>query len=83
MFLQCINPFTDFMILPGMLHLPLAQAMVNAGTLIGAQNCSAFPEGAYTGEVAADSVKDQGIDYVMVGHTERRCLFGENQEIVS
>lgn len=65
------------MVLPGMLHLPLVQATVSPGVLIGAQNCSPYEEGAYTGEVATDAIKDYGIDYVLVGHSERRRHFGE------
>jgi len=42
------------MILPGMLHLPLVQAMLRDGILIGAQNLSASGLGAFTGEVNAD-----------------------------
>jgi triosephosphate isomerase len=33
--------------------------------------------GAYTGEVSADHIKDYGIEYVLIGHSERRQLFGE------
>lgn len=38
----------------------------------GAQNVSAFPQGAYTGEVAAEQLKDLGIKWCLVGHSERR-----------
>ena len=71
------------MILPGMLHLPLAQAMVNPGILIAAQNVSAYCEGPFTGEIAADTIKDYDIDYVMIGHAERRNTFEEDQETVT
>ena len=49
---------TDIMVLPGFLHLSLVQAIVNPGIMVGAQNCSGYGEGAYTGEVAADHIKD-------------------------
>jgi len=71
------------MVLPGFLHLSLVQAIVNPGVLVGAQNCSAYQEGAYTGEVAADHIKDYMIHHVMIGHSERRRLFGETQAIVA
>lgn len=71
------------MILPGFLHLSLVQAIVKPGILVGAQNCSAYAEGAYTGEVAADHIKDYRINHVMIGHSERRKFYGETQEIVA
>lgn len=49
------------MILPGLLHLSLANAMVKDGVKICSQNISAYPEGAYTGEIAASHLKDYGI----------------------
>ena len=71
------------MVLPGFLHLSLVQAIVKPGIMIGAQNCSAYGEGAYTGEVAADHIKDYSVNHVMIGHSERRRLYGESQEIVA
>ena len=71
------------MIMPGVLHLSLVQAIVNDGIQVAAQNVSATGEGAYTGEVAADAIKDYRIDWVLVGHSERRQFFGETQEVVT
>lgn len=71
------------MVLPGYLHLSLVQAIVKEGVLIGAQNCGADGMGAFTGEVAADHIKDYQIDHVLIGHHERRRYYNETQEIVS
>ena len=71
------------MVLPGFLHLALVSAIVKPGIMVGAQNCSAFAEGAYTGEVAADHIKDYQVHHVMIGHSERRRMQGETQEIVA
>jgi len=49
----------------------------------GAQNVSQFEKGAYTGEVSTSMLKDFGCRYVIVGHSERRALFGENNFIVA
>lgn len=71
------------MVLPGFLHLSLVQAIVNPGIMVGAQNCSAYQEGAYTGEVAADHIKDYQVHHVMIGHSERRRMHNETQDIIA
>ncbi len=45
---------------------------------IGAQNFYPAPEGAYTGEISLDMLKDVGATWVLVGHSERRHVFGES-----
>jgi triosephosphate isomerase len=47
---------------------------------VGAQNCSAMPFGAYTGEVSARMLHSVGCQYVLVGHSERRSYFNETSE---
>lgn len=45
---------------------------------LGAQNVSAEAQGAYTGEISATMLRDAGCRYVIVGHSERRALYGEH-----
>ncbi len=47
----------------------------------GGQNCYYEKKGAYTGEISASMVKSAGASYVLVGHSERRQIFGETNEI--
>lgn len=50
---------------------------------LGAQNINVNASGAFTGEVSANMIKDFGIKYVIVGHSERRSLYGETDAIVA
>ena len=50
---------------------------------IGAQNMHYAAEGAYTGEISAGMLKSYGVDYVVIGHSERRQYFGETDESVN
>jgi triosephosphate isomerase len=50
---------------------------------VGAQNVSEHDEGAYTGEVAPGMLRDVGVEYVIVGHSERRALYGESNAQVA
>jgi triosephosphate isomerase len=49
----------------------------------GAQNVSKEASGAFTGEIATSMLKDFGCTYVIVGHSERRTLYGETDELVA
>lgn len=52
----------------------------NSGFATGAQNCSAYAKGAYTGEVSAEMIASVGAKYVLVGHSERRLYFRETAD---
>lgn len=49
---------------------------------IGAQNMSEYPKGAYTGEISSVMLKESGATFVLIGHSERRAYFHENDEMV-
>lgn len=59
---------------PAFLHIPLLSKGKRGPLLWGAQNVSAFDEGARTGEVGAGELADVGVSHVIVGHSERRAL---------
>jgi len=53
------------------------------GYNVAAQNCYTQPSGAFTGEVSATMLQSIGVDYVIIGHSERREIFGEDNKMLS
>ena len=65
-------------------YLSQVESLINNSKLmLGAQNLNVNPAGAFTGEVSADMIKDFGAQHVIVGHSERRSLYGETNAIVA
>ena len=60
-----------------------SRAIGGSGVHLGAQNCSSESSGAFTGEVAAAMLADFGCRYVIIGHSERRTLYGETETIIA
>jgi triosephosphate isomerase len=56
--------------------------LLNTPIMVGAQTCHYESRGAFTGEVSAEMLKEAGCELVLVGHSERRALSGETDEIV-
>lgn len=73
----------DCVVAPSFLHIGLVQANLrNPKFAIAAQN-AAVKSGAFTGEVSVEMLLDAGIRTVILGHSERRSLYGETNEIVA
>ena len=61
----------------------VAEAARNSNIAVAGQHCHWEREGAFTGETSADMVREAGAEYVIVGHSERRTLFGETDHTVN
>ncbi|MDH3562158.1 MAG: triose-phosphate isomerase, partial [Gammaproteobacteria bacterium] len=60
-----------------------AKKLSGSAVAWGGQNLSVHKSGAYTGEISGAMLKDYGCTYVIVGHSERRTLYGENDALVA
>ena len=62
---------------------PVGQLIRGSNIRLGAQNVHFAKSGAYTGELSADMLKAAGVEYVIIGHSERRQYFGETDQTVN
>lgn len=80
-----LDKHTEVVIMPPAILVPVVrQALAGQSRIrLGVQNIAQWRDGAYTGEVSATMVADQGGDFAIIGHSERRELFGESDETVA
>lgn len=78
------NAAAEVIIFPSFGYLSLACGLVAGSDIkLGAQNLCTEAVGAYTGEVSGEMLVDLGCTHVLVGHSERRALYGENSDVVA
>lgn len=74
----------DVVVCPPFPYISQVKALIgSAGIDVGAQNLALHKEGAFTGEVSAAMLMDVGCRWTIVGHSERRTLFGETDELIA
>lgn len=78
------TPPCEVAIAPPFISLEVVHQVLK-GTVVklAAQNCHYENDGAFTGEISAQMLKSVGCDYVILGHSERRQYFGENDAIIN
>ncbi|PYF81586.1 triosephosphate isomerase [Marinomonas alcarazii] len=75
---------SEVVIAPSFPYLSQVDSLISGSHIVlAAQNASQEIKGAFTGEVSASMLSDFGVKYVLVGHSERRSLYGESDELVA
>ena len=79
------EPGSDVVVFPPSLYIAdVLAALSGSPVAVGAQNvCDQAGQGAFTGEVSAEMLADVGCRYAIVGHSERRALYGESSAVVA
>lgn len=79
-----VDKSVNFIIAPPFTHLSEVMKVTRGtGVAVSAQNCAAEAKGAYTGEVSAAMIASLGVEYVILGHSERRQYYGETSETLN
>jgi triosephosphate isomerase len=73
----------DVAVAPPCVYLNEVAASAPKNVLVGAQNCADQKSGAFTGEVSVDMLRDCGARFVIVGHSERRNVYGESDALIA
>ena len=74
----------DVIVAPPFTNLEAISALIKDSNIqLGAQNMHFEDSGAFTGEISAEMLKSVGCKYVILGHSERRTIFGEDDEMIN
>lgn len=73
----------QMMLAPSYVVLDACSQAASKDLIIAAQNINQHDSGAYTGEVSADMLKSIGVETVLIGHSERRSIYGEDHSILA
>jgi len=77
-----VKPTTDVVVSPPFTYIEHARAHLAAHIGVAGQNCWKADKGAFTGEVSVDMLKEVGATWVVLGHSERRHVMGESDQLV-
>jgi triosephosphate isomerase len=78
-----LDSTTEVVISPPSLYLTLTRGLADSKIGVAAQNVFDKPNGAFTGEISVEQLKDTKIDWVVIGHSERRVILKETDEVCS
>lgn len=81
---QLLSVTSEIAVMPPVIFLPaVAESLKESSVIWGAQDVSAEKQGAFTGEISASMLCEFGCTYVIVGHSERRRYYGEDNQLVA
>ncbi|KAL9607843.1 MAG: hypothetical protein Q9204_009285, partial [Flavoplaca sp. TL-2023a] len=78
-----LDPKTEVVIAPPAIYLLTAREALRQGIEVAAQNVFDKPNGAFTGEISAEQLKDSGVTWTLTGHSERRVILAEGDEFIA
>ncbi|ROT35956.1 triosephosphate isomerase [Sodiomyces alkalinus F11] len=78
-----LDPNAEVVIAPPALYLPLVRESLRKDVEVAAQNVYNKPNGAFTGEISVSQLLDSGATWTILGHSERRTILGETDEVVA
>ncbi|KAH7170269.1 triose-phosphate isomerase [Dactylonectria macrodidyma] len=78
-----LDESTQVVVSPPALYLSLVRETIRDDIEVAAQNVYDKPNGAYTGEISVSQLKDSNINWAILGHSERRTILGESDDVVS
>jgi triosephosphate isomerase (TIM) len=73
----------EVLVCPISIHIASVKALLKENIKVMAQNMSGTGNGAYTGEISAEQLKDFDVQWVLIGHSERRNVYGETDAQVA
>jgi len=77
-----VNPNTEVVVSPSTCYLDYVRQHLNPAIGVAAQNCYKVEKGAFTGDISPAMIKDVGCEWVILGHSERRNVFGETDKLI-
>lgn len=73
----------EVLVAPISMHIASVKALLNPNIKVCGQNMSQTGKGAYTGEISGEQLKDFDVNWILIGHSERRKLYGETDAMVA
>ena len=81
---EALSEKCDIVVAPPFVSIPRAAALLaDSVVALSAQNVSDQEEGAFTGEIATSMLNEVGVQYVIIGHSERRSIYGERDQFIN